>query len=71
MIYCPMKGVMHMALTNQERWQRYLEKHKGDPTRQDRKKKWAEAHPEEAKAKNREYVKRYREKKKQQSKDGD
>ncbi len=59
-----------MAMTAKERWQKYLEAHQGDPTRQERKRKWAEAHPVEAKARNREYVRRYREKKKQ-SEDGE
>lgn len=59
-----------MALTNQEKWQRYLERHQGDPTRADRKKKWAEAHKDEARERNKEYCKRYREKKKME-KDGE
>lgn len=59
-----------MAMTNQERWQRYLERHKGDPTNAERQKKWREAHSDEARERNKEYCRRYREKKKAE-KDGD
>lgn len=55
-----------MTMAGAERWRKWKEAHGGDATNAERKRKWRAKHPDEAKEKNREYVKRYRERKKSQ-----